>query len=85
MKEVSFVCTVHTVDAEDNESVTPHHYIPAAHGMKKCPFLAEVTPLVKEAGKEDIIESTANSESGTLSYMLYCSPCMMYANGDCCS
>ncbi|XP_034231167.1 5-aminolevulinate synthase, erythroid-specific, mitochondrial isoform X3 [Thrips palmi] len=33
----------------------------AAQAMKKCPFLAEVTPLVKEAGKEDIIESTANS------------------------
>ncbi|KAJ1520081.1 hypothetical protein ONE63_004304 [Megalurothrips usitatus] len=35
----------------------------AADSLKKCPFLAEVTPLVKEAGKEmqdDVIESTAS-------------------------
>jgi hypothetical protein len=35
--------------------------------VKKCPFLAEVTPLVKEASKEmqdDIIELTPSSESG---------------------
>lgn len=35
--------------------------------MKKCPFLAEVTPLVKEAGKEmqdDVIESTGNPHEG---------------------
>lgn len=36
----------------------------AANALKKCPFLAEVTPLVKEAGKEDdVFESTANPHS----------------------
>ncbi|KAK3910612.1 5-aminolevulinate synthase, nonspecific, mitochondrial [Frankliniella fusca] len=38
----------------------------ATNALKKCPFLAEVTPLVKEAGKEmqdDVIESTANPNS----------------------
>jgi hypothetical protein len=35
--------------------------------VKKCPFLAEVTPLVKEASKEmqdDVIDLTPTSESG---------------------
>jgi len=34
--------------------------------VKKCPFLAEVTPLVKEASKEmqdDVIDLTPASES----------------------
>lgn len=38
----------------------------AMEAVKKCPFLAEVTPLVKEASKEmqdDVIDLTPTSES----------------------
>lgn len=44
-----------------------HDFLAAMEAVKKCPFLAEVTPLVKEASKEmqdDIIDLTPSSESG---------------------
>ncbi|KAG8238253.1 hypothetical protein J437_LFUL017817 [Ladona fulva] len=39
---------------------------PALEGMKKCPFLAEAVPVVKEASKEmkdDIIDLTPKAKS----------------------